>query len=297
MTWFKVDDSFYDHPKIANLGMAARGLWVTAGSYCSRHLTDGHVTKKQVRAFGGTQVQVRDLIANRVWIVCESHNDCYVFHDWIDMQPTRESELDRRAKQAERKQRSRGRKPADQPQPENVTRDQGVTVTRDDHVPLARVAARGRRPDPTRPVTTSSLSVSPEQTRATENESEPGTEVVAVGGTLVVLDDARPDPRRRIEIPDDWHPNDMHRARFPNVDHTEQADAFRDHAISVGRMCAGRAGWDSAFMSWLRKAPTTRRSTTDDRIRDALRVGEKYHEPDDQPDQQQPAIDYRRYLQ
>ncbi len=49
MTWFRVDDGFYDHPKVdqllvdpesAGLALAA---WTLAGSWCSRYLTDGHV--------------------------------------------------------------------------------------------------------------------------------------------------------------------------------------------------------------------------------------------------------------
>lgn len=156
MTWFKVDDSFYDHPKIAELSMAARGLWVTAGSYCSRHLTDGHITGKQVRKLGGTAPQVRDLVRIGVWIECELHSEsnsnCYAFHDWIEMQPTRESEKKRLAIQAERKRKSRERKWVDQPEPENVTRDDLVTAENVSRVTsTSRTRARGRRPDPTRP--------------------------------------------------------------------------------------------------------------------------------------------------
>lgn len=148
--WFKVDDAFYDHPKVARLSMAARGLWVTCGSYCARHMTDGHISRKQVRQLGGTAVQVRDLIAIGMWIECESHCNCIVFHDWIDMQPTRESEAIRKANMTERKRRSRRQNGSDQGEHGNVTRDRGVTdaesVTRD-----PRGRARATRVDPTRP--------------------------------------------------------------------------------------------------------------------------------------------------
>lgn len=179
MTWFKVDDSFYDHPKIAELSMAARGLWVTAGSYCGRHLTDGHITKRQVRKLGGTPAQMRDLIANGVWIECQSHRDCYAFHDWIDMQPSREAERKRLADQAERKRRSRNGQSPGQPKPGNVTRDNHRDVTRDvhcdDHVTLARVAARPRRPDPTRPKEKEFGYVSGEGYVSNARENEPPT--------------------------------------------------------------------------------------------------------------------------
>lgn len=55
---------------------------------------------------------------------------------------------------------------------------------------------------------------------------------------------------RRIPIPDDWSPSDIHRARFPELDLAAQADDFRDHAISQGRLCDRRSGWDAAFSRW-----------------------------------------------
>lgn len=33
MTWFKVDDGFYDHPKVDQLPNAAVGLWVKCGAW------------------------------------------------------------------------------------------------------------------------------------------------------------------------------------------------------------------------------------------------------------------------
>ncbi|STD70923.1 Uncharacterised protein [Corynebacterium ulcerans] len=33
MTWFKVDDGFYDHPKFLDVPNAAVGLWVKAGAW------------------------------------------------------------------------------------------------------------------------------------------------------------------------------------------------------------------------------------------------------------------------
>lgn len=49
MTWFKLDDGFYDHPKVADLPNAAVGLWVKAAVWCSKHLTDGVVPASRRR--------------------------------------------------------------------------------------------------------------------------------------------------------------------------------------------------------------------------------------------------------
>lgn len=110
MPWFKVDDSFYDHPKIENLSMAAIGLWAKAGAWCAKHLTDGVISAKRVRALGGTPAQIKALIKNGLWFECkdDSGAKCYAFHDWFDMQPSREQVYEKREieRQKKRKQRA-----------------------------------------------------------------------------------------------------------------------------------------------------------------------------------------------
>ena len=39
--YFPVDVNFYDSPEFFEVNMSARGLWVTCGTWCKRHLTDG----------------------------------------------------------------------------------------------------------------------------------------------------------------------------------------------------------------------------------------------------------------
>ena len=189
MTWFKVDDSFYDHPKVVDLSMAARGLWVTAGSYCGRHLTDGHITRKRVRALAGrSAAQVRELIDAGLWTVCAEHTDCLIFHDWESMQPTKESEQKRRDEAAERKRRSREKMSpssrrvsdesstskrrvsdesssgesrvsdeesksleADMINSRNQHESTNVTRDKDSASRVTHTSSRARRPDPTRP--------------------------------------------------------------------------------------------------------------------------------------------------
>jgi hypothetical protein len=48
MTWSKIDDQFYDHPKIVAAGPLGTALFVCGLSYCSRHLTDGFISTAQV---------------------------------------------------------------------------------------------------------------------------------------------------------------------------------------------------------------------------------------------------------
>lgn len=110
MPWFKVDDGFYDHPKVENLPMAARGLWLTCGVWCAKQLTDGVISAKRVRALGGTPAQIKSLISNGLWVEGrdDSGSKCYAFHDWFDMQPSRDQIYEKREieRQKKRKQRT-----------------------------------------------------------------------------------------------------------------------------------------------------------------------------------------------
>jgi len=115
VTWFKVDDTFYDHPKLKNIprGVLRKGsvaLWVSAGSWCSRYLRDGQIPADQVIELGATKKEAEWLRAVGLWHgegeTCDSP-DCiaspvpqgfYQFHEWPVYQQTREEvELDRHA--------------------------------------------------------------------------------------------------------------------------------------------------------------------------------------------------------
>ena len=150
MTWFKVDDGFYDHPKFLEVPNAAVGLWVKAGAWCGRHLTDGLIPAAQIKLFKGTPAQVKALTSARIWVETQTENGskAYRFNDWNEYQPTREQKLKERADAAERQRKKRERKRPEQQEPENVTRDSHVTGARDSHESHKGVS---QRPDPTRP--------------------------------------------------------------------------------------------------------------------------------------------------
>lgn len=52
MTWFKVDDTAYGHPKVLKAGNAALGLWVKGGAYAAQHLTEGTVPGVVAQLYG-----------------------------------------------------------------------------------------------------------------------------------------------------------------------------------------------------------------------------------------------------
>lgn len=184
MTWFRVDDSFYDHPKVVGLDMAARGLWVSAGTYCARHLTDGVISEREVRVIGGTRKQAEKLVAAGLWRVLDPVDNSvdntvesavdnsagggvvnlsgarrtrggasanarrYAFNDWRDFQPTRKDVTEKRKAARERMAAARAKK--------RDTSEEGKTFARTNEerspeVQNQELAERSPYPDPTRP--------------------------------------------------------------------------------------------------------------------------------------------------
>lgn len=166
MPWFKVDDGFYDHPKVLELDMAARGLWVMAGAYCARHLTDGVITGRQIKVIGGTQKQAEKLVAAGLWNADDAPPSArrYAFNDWREFQPTRDDVLSKRREDAERKRLARGVKRNKQQERKNVRAD----VQADSEAPsaLPGLRAPSALPDPARP--------DPSQNRVTVSQPSNG---------------------------------------------------------------------------------------------------------------------------
>jgi hypothetical protein len=85
MPWGRLDDSFYDHPKLDLLGrnrLACVGLHALAISWCNRFLTDGQVPRARVRRLGGTVELADCLVKAGLWERSEGGN--YRIHDFGD---------------------------------------------------------------------------------------------------------------------------------------------------------------------------------------------------------------------
>jgi len=189
VTWFRVDDGFYDHPKVLDAGVAAIGLWTLAGAYCARHLTDGVITDRQIRAIGGTRKQAAKLVEVGLWSCDESRADAspsarrYFFNDWREYQPSRADVTTRRQDDAERKRAARVAKADKQGKPENVQPDIQPDGARTPPDASAWNPLYPTRPDPY-------IATHPEQqshvSSASERDEPPrGPVVDAVGWGLV----------------------------------------------------------------------------------------------------------------
>ena len=116
MPWFVVDDAADTHPKMIAAGNAALGLWLKAGAYASRHLTDGIVPGAVAKMYGSAP-QIKKLTAAGLWHTSGhdcSHPKCqqpapgdYVIHDYLVYNPSRRDVLVKRERAAEKKRKQR----------------------------------------------------------------------------------------------------------------------------------------------------------------------------------------------
>jgi len=104
MSWFKVDDKLWGHPKWLATPMRARGLWVTAGSWSAAQEQDGNVPKHVLAMLGGSPADARALVAVGLW---EEADGGWVFHGWAEFQPTRAQQEEKREAARERMRKAR----------------------------------------------------------------------------------------------------------------------------------------------------------------------------------------------
>lgn len=105
MPWVKLDDSFFCHPKIVEAGAEASGLYVWALTYSAHNLTDGHVPAGWVKQAVGSRAKrlAGILVEHGLWT---ENGTGWVIHDYHDYNPSRESIVEKRRKDSERKVRA-----------------------------------------------------------------------------------------------------------------------------------------------------------------------------------------------
>lgn len=106
MTWFKVDDGLWGHPKWLATPPGARALWVTAGSWSSANLTDGQIPRHVLPTLGGKTKDAATLVDVGLWLATSGG---WAFHEWNQpgRQPTKEAVMAEREAAAERQRRAR----------------------------------------------------------------------------------------------------------------------------------------------------------------------------------------------
>lgn len=183
MTWFKIDDSFWSHPKVLLCSDAAIALWSRAGSFSCQKLTDGFIHRAYLPSLRATEKAAAELVAAGLWDAVE---DGWRFHDWGDYNDTGEQVRARREAAKERMRKVRA----------NKTRTSGA---RSQYVGAngGRTEAERSHPVPgvPSPVNTKTPSVRPVPNRETENgrtdESDGGAVIIAALAGLGITEPAR----------------------------------------------------------------------------------------------------------
>ena len=108
MTWVKLDDQFYSHPKARAVGRDGRALYVAALCHASAHLTDGAITSASVpllAAMAEVDPATADLlVTSGLWALSD---DGYRIVGYEDHQRTRD-DIDA-AREAARERQARAR--------------------------------------------------------------------------------------------------------------------------------------------------------------------------------------------
>ena len=120
MSWVRIDDKFYNHPKVLRVGPLGIALQVTALCYCNAHLTDGLLPREAVPGLlnfagidgPGRPIECWDvvdlLLGAGMWSETKTG---YVVHDYLEYQPDRASVT--RDREAARVRQARFRETSD----------------------------------------------------------------------------------------------------------------------------------------------------------------------------------------
>lgn len=219
ITWFKVDDGFWSHPKVVELSREAIALWVLAGAYAAQHLTDGVIAVGQLRMLGAGRESADELVIANLWEQVDAKS--WRFKGWDEYQPSRaEVEADRQAardrmKKVRAAKRARSAERSGEP-PANVRENFERSSE--------EVRSTPTRPDPTRP-----------------SPSNDGESVAAKRGSRLTAG---------------WMPAqstiDKIKADYPALDLKAEHEAFTDYWIAQPGQKGVKLDWDATWRNWMR---------------------------------------------
>lgn len=97
MTWVKLDDKFWGHPKVITVGNEAAGAFARMLSYCGDHLTDGLIPRDTATFIARPKV----LSTLEEYGFVHRNGVGYVIPDYLDFNPSREQVEEVQAARAE----------------------------------------------------------------------------------------------------------------------------------------------------------------------------------------------------
>lgn len=107
MSWVRVDDRFWCHPKVIRAGVEAIGLWLLACCWASTQETDGRLPADVLESIPGYRKPLANrLVSVGLWDEIEGG---FQIHDYLEFNPSAADQQAKRAASAERMRRSRKR--------------------------------------------------------------------------------------------------------------------------------------------------------------------------------------------
>ncbi|MBF6133491.1 hypothetical protein IU501_10820 [Nocardia otitidiscaviarum] len=273
MTWFKIDDGFWSHPKVTALSDSAVALWVRAGAYACQHLTDGFIARSALRMLGEPSA-VAELLDSGLWTEATGG---FQFHDWAEYQETGEAVKRRREQARDRQRKAREAREAKRGRGGKTTPRVTASVTRDTP---ANDAERASGTAPANAWADTAESVHDAETQVSEGEpsevtqpvtrditrefSTPDPTVGRVGTTSLPSLPLSPNgdregPRKRgTRLAEDWLPRqdtiDWAKCEHPNVDLRLEHEKFVNHWLAKSGRDAVKRDWDRTWRNWIIRA-------------------------------------------
>ncbi len=265
MAWFKVDDGFYSSRKVLSIPRDERlgcmGVWVIAGAWASKEMTNGRVPLPVLFEFGANLNQIERLVSSGLW---KRGDGIVEFHDWLEYQPAKE-ELIQKRKEMSFKRSEAGRIGAEKRWQKDSKR-------------IAKKVL---------PLANADFAIEPLQSEVNESLAQDGKMANAWQADGKRIAPTRPDPtpltigkpivaekmaKKATQIPATWQPNETHVefAKSNGLNLQIEANQFKDHAEATGR---SMKNWDAAFRLWLGNAvkwnkPVQKQTVTHDWMND-----------------------------
>ena len=101
MSWVKIDDGFWMHPKVVHAGNEAAGIFARCLSYCGAYLTDGLIPEPVALSIAGSKRALEVTVDSGLLTRLDS-GSIYIA-DYAEYNPLR---ADVEAEKAARKQRA-----------------------------------------------------------------------------------------------------------------------------------------------------------------------------------------------
>jgi len=140
VSWVKLDDALFSHPKVLRAGNEATGAWVRMLTYCAAYLTDGVIDADTALSLAGRPKVIDRLVTARL---LDRDGDTLRVHDYLAHNPSRVQVLADRAAKTERQSRWRAKLESDRATSENT----GKTVRVDASTRASHDASTGASRD------------------------------------------------------------------------------------------------------------------------------------------------------